>query len=127
MRSFNQAVLLGHVAADPEIKASTKGKVLATFPLAIQRDWPQTKDEEAREVDYHKIVAWNKLAEVTEKHIKKGSKILLNGKILNNQYEDKEGKTRTVCEIHANQIQILSWKEAESEKKAPTKKEKVAA
>jgi single-strand DNA-binding protein len=109
MKSFNQTILLGHVANDPNMFETANGKQLATFSIAINRMWEENIGDKSREVDYHKIVAWGKLAEITENHIKKGMKLLVSGKLVNHCYEDKNGEEKYTTEIHASGIDILTW------------------
>ena len=121
MKSFNQSILLGFVANDPNIIETVDKKKLATFSIAINRMWEENVGDKSREVDYHKIVAWGKLAEIIENHVDKGTKLLINGSLVSHCYEDKDGNEKYITEIHAKSIEILSW--AKKEDKA---KEKVA-
>jgi single-strand DNA-binding protein len=130
MRAFNQIILMGNAAADPEILASKSGKTLAIIPLAVDRQWPESIDETERDVDYHRVVAWNKLADIAKQYIKKGSKMIVKGQLLNHCYEGQEGKHVYQTEIHADQIEILTWKTGEEKQVKSTKiktKEKVTA
>jgi len=110
MTTLNQVYLIGNVAASPENFTTKKGKKLINFPLAVNRKWPDETSEKVREVDYHKIIAWGNLAEICEKIIHKGDKILIQGSIMNHSYIDKNGETKYVSEIHATEINVLHWK-----------------
>jgi single-strand DNA-binding protein len=109
MSTLNHVILIGNVAANAESFDSKKGKKVCSFPLAIDRPWPEDSGESLREVDYHRIVAWGKLAEICEKIIHTGAKIIVRGKIINHSYE-KDGQRKYSTEIHAEQIEVLKWK-----------------
>lgn len=109
MSTLNQVILIGNVAANTEVFDSKSGKLVCSFPLAIDRPWPEENGEAIREVDYHRIVAWGKLAEICQKIIHTGAKIIVRGKIINHSYE-KDGERKYSTEIHAEQIEVLRWK-----------------
>ncbi len=115
MRAFNQIILLGNIAADPEFSTTKNGKSRITFPLAVTRNWSQKIGDDIREVDYHKIVAWGKLAEICRDYVAKGTKLLVSGNLLNHCYDDSENNRKYMTEIHASQIEILSWKEVKED------------
>jgi single-strand DNA-binding protein len=103
----NRVSLIGHVGGDPEVKSfDSKGK-LARFSLATNETYQNGKGERITETQWHNVVAWNGLAEVMEKHLKKGRFIILEGKIVNRSYSTKEGEKRYLTEIVANSFNFL--------------------
>lgn len=102
MRDFNNVILIGRLTADPELKATSTGKNVANFRIAVNRH-----DENA---DFINIVAWDKLGETCCKWLKKGSKIAVNG-VLRSRTHEKDGKKISMVDIVANEIQFLSPKE----------------
>ncbi len=110
MRSVNKVVLMGHLAADPELKATTSGTSVANFKLATNRDWKTSDGERHEATDYHRIIAWRKLAEICAMHLKKGAGVYLEGRLMNRQYTDKEGKDKNITEIVADSINFISLK-----------------
>ncbi|MEO6325966.1 MAG: single-stranded DNA-binding protein [Thermoanaerobaculia bacterium] len=107
MRSVNKVILVGHLAADPEPFTTKTGKVRVTFPVATHRK--STSDGVRKEVtDYHRVVAWGKLAEICATYLTKGQGIYVEGKILNRAYE-KDGERRYATEISADEINMLTW------------------
>ena len=123
MSALNQTLLIGNVAAAADSFKSKSGKDICSFPLAVDRAWPEAdQDGVVREVDYHRIVAWGKLAEICQKIIHTGSKVLVRGKLISHSYE-KDGSKKYVTEVHAEQIEVLHWKtKAESDLQKMTEK-----
>lgn len=101
---------MGHLAADPEVKSTTNGISVATFKIATNRDWKSSDGERHEATDYHKIVAWRKLAEICGQHLKKGAGVYLEGRLMNHKYQGKDGKDRLSTEIVADIIHFISFK-----------------
>jgi len=110
MRSLNRVVLIGNLAADPDVRETTSGKTVVNFAIATNYSWKNGDGETESSTDYHKIVAWNKLGEICGKYLKKGSSIYLEGRIKNRSYETKEGEKKFFTEIIATDVNILTWK-----------------
>lgn len=107
MRSINQVILVGHVAADPETLETKSGKPRVTFPLATHRN--TTSEGVKKEVtDYHRIVAWGKLGEIVTKYITKGMGLYVQGTLINRAYE-VDGEKRYTTEIRADEVNMLTW------------------
>jgi single-strand DNA-binding protein len=75
MKSINEVRILGNVTADPEIKATPSGTKVSTFTIATNRKWKDSEGNEKEEAEFSAVVAWGYLAEIAEKHIKKGKPI----------------------------------------------------
>ena len=112
MRSVNKVVLMGHLAGDPETKLFENGLSLTKFKIATNRDWRTEDGEKKEQTDYHKIIAWNKLGEVCGKHLKKGFGVYLEGRISNRDFDDKDGKKKSITEIVADTVHFLTFKNA---------------
>jgi single-strand DNA-binding protein len=110
MRSVNKVVLMGHLAADPELKATTSGTSVARFSIATNRDWKTSDGEHHEATDYHKVIVWRKLAEIAAQYLKKGAGVYLEGKLMNRKYVDKEGRDRSITEIVADSINFITLK-----------------
>lgn len=110
MRSLNRVVLIGNLAADPDVRETAKGKIVVNFAIATNYSWKNADGEKEKSTDYHKIVAWNKLGEICGKYLKKGSSIYLEGRLKNRSYETKEGEKKFFTEIVATDVNILTWK-----------------
>ncbi len=110
MRSVNKVVLMGHLASDPELKATNNGHAMAKFKIATNRDWKSSDGERHEQTDYHKVVAWKKLAEICGQYLKKGAGVYLEGRLTNRQYQDKQGVDRSLTEIVADSINFITLK-----------------
>lgn len=119
--SVNKATILGNLVGDPVLKAFDNGGKIATFSVATnERAFKTSQGVEVPErSEYHNIVVKNKLAEVAEKYLKKGNKIYLEGMLRTRNYQDAEGKTRYITEIHASTFEMLTPRNAETQQTPP--------
>ncbi len=106
----NKVQLIGHLGAKPEVKNTESGKKLAQFNLATSESYRNAKGEKVTETQWHRIVAWGKLAEIAEKYLDKGKEVAIEGKLVNRSYTDKEGNKRYISEIQANELLMLGAK-----------------
>ena len=111
MKSVNRVTLLGHVVADPQIKSTKSGKQVANFAVATNNEWFDHNGELQRSVDFHRVVAWERLASVTEQFLTKGSPILLEGRLTNRSYESKDKMRKYINEVVVNNLHLLKWKQ----------------
>lgn len=103
-------MLMGHLAADPELRGTKSGHSVANFPLATNR-FSKSKDGEVKDiVDFHKVIAWNGLAEICDKYLAKGSAVFIEGRLINRSFEDSDGGKHFRTEIIADSLHILTWK-----------------
>lgn len=102
---------MGRLGATPEVKTISGSKRLVRFSLATNESHKNEKGEKVQETYWHNVVAWDKLADIAEKYLQKGSEVAIEGKLTNHTYTDKEGNKRYVTEILANEILMLGSKE----------------
>lgn len=95
--SLNRATILGHLGKDPEIRTMNSGDKVANFSIATSERWTKN-GEKVEKTHWHNIVVWGKLAEIVERYVKKGSKILIEGAIETREWE-KDGVKRYSTEI----------------------------
>ena len=108
MRSVNKIILVGNLAADPEVRQTQKGTTVATFPVATSRDF--TSNGKLKKVtDFHRVVAWGKLGETCGRYLEKGKAVYIEGMVLNRAYE-RDGERKYVTEIRADEVNMLSFK-----------------
>ena len=103
----NKVQLIGHLGQDPEIKVVADDKKVAHLNVATNETYRNAKGEKVTETQWHSVIAWAKLADIAEKFLVKGSEIVIEGKLVNRNYTDKQGIKRYVTEIQANEIGIL--------------------
>ena len=106
----NKVQLIGHLGADPEIKALEGGKKLARINIATNETYTNANGEKITETQWHNVIAWGKTAELAEKLFTKGMEVLIDGKLVNRSYTDKEGNKKYVTEVQANELLVFSKK-----------------
>ncbi|MFT7184242.1 MAG: single-strand DNA-binding protein [Oceanicoccus sp.] len=111
MKSVNRITLLGHLVADPQVKTTKSGKQVANFALATNNEWFDHNGELQHSVDFHRVVAWERLAGVAERFLGKGSPVLLEGRLTNRSYEGKDKTRQYITEVVVNNLHLLKWKE----------------
>lgn len=95
---FNKVLLIGNAGQDAEVKATSNGKRVANFSLAIN-SFHNGKGEKVQRVEWVRCVAWNKQAEIAGKFVTKGKQLFVEGRLQTRRYEDDEGVSRTVSEV----------------------------
>lgn len=105
---LNKVSLIGNLTSDPVKRSTPSGQALASFTVATNYNWRDvnTKEKKTR-ADFHKIVAWGKLADIINSYLKKGSKIFVEGRLQNRTWEDKDGKKRYFTEVVAQDLIML--------------------
>ena len=109
LMSFNKVILVGNVGKDPEIRRF-ENNTKASFSLATSETYTPRGGDRVTQTEWHNIVAWRRLAELAENYIRKGSQILVEGKLRYRSYDDREGIKRYIVEVEADVIQLLGRK-----------------
>ena len=116
---MNNCLFIGNLTKDPTLAETQSGTKVATFTLAVQRDY--TNADGDRVADFIDFVAWRNLGKNLAKYCKKGDKVAVTGKLQTRTYEAQDGSKRKISEIIANDIEYLSTKrEARAEAEQPT-------
>ena len=111
---LNTIVIMGRLVRDPELRRTGTGLAVASFSVAVERDWPN-KDTGEKEVDYIDCVAWRHTGEFVSKYFAKGSMIVVSGRLQIRTWTDKDGNKRKTAEIVAENVYF-----GESKKKSET-------
>lgn len=117
-------ILLGRLGADPEIRYTLDGKPVAVFRIATNEVITKNNERETL-TEWHRLVAFGRLAEICGEYLSKGTRVYVEGKLKTRKFEDKQGQTRFVTEIWVQNLQILDRKgeEMPQEGKKPSKEE----
>lgn len=108
MSGVNKVILVGNLGADPEIRHLQNGVSVANFRIATSESFKDRQTGERREqTEWHSIVAWRGLADITERYLRKGSKVYVEGKLRTRQWQDKDGNQRYTTEIQADEMTLL--------------------
>lgn len=103
----NRVQLIGNLGMDPEVKKLDSGRMLAKLSLATSDSYKNSEGEKVTDTQWHNLVAWGKTAEIAEKYLKKGNRVVVEGKLVSRSYEDKEGIKRYVTEVVVSEFLML--------------------
>tara|TARA_R100000935_G_scaffold46551_1_gene69994 strand:+ start:186 stop:584 length:399 start_codon:yes stop_codon:yes gene_type:complete len=106
----NKVQLIGNVGNAPEIKNLESGKKVASFSIATNEFYKDSKGEKVQDTQWHNIIAWGKIADIVESYVGKGKEIALEGKLNSRSYETSEGEKRYVTEVIVSEILLLGSK-----------------
>lgn len=105
-KSFNQAIVMGNLTRDPELRSTPNGQSVASFSVATNRSWQDSSGERQEAAEFHEIVAWGKLGELAGQYLAKGRKVMVVGRLQTRSWE-KDGVTHRRTEIVASDISFL--------------------
>ncbi len=106
----NKVQLIGLLGKDPEVKTLENGNKMANFSMATNESYKDKKGEKVTNTQWHRVVAWGATAGIIEKFVHKGERIAIDGRLATRNYQDKNGDTRYITEIIANDVLFLSNK-----------------
>lgn len=115
MGSVNKVILLGNLGRDPELRYTPNGSPVATFTLATNEQWKDKDGNKQEHVEWHRIVAFGKLAEICGEYLRKGRQVYIEGSIRSRSFKDREGNDRTVSEIRADNLVMVGRPEGGAE------------
>lgn len=114
---MNSCVLIGRTTRDIELRRTGNGTAVASFTLAVNRDF---KTNDGQEADFIQCVAWKKTAELLDQYVHKGDRIAVNGFIRTRNYEDSHGRTVYVTEVLVNHVEFIETKNREMQSDSPS-------
>lgn len=107
-KSINRAQLLGYVGSDPVVKTIPSGAKVANFSIATTESWVDKNTNQKQEkTEWHNCVAWRRAAELIEKYVKKGSRLLVEGKLATRSWDDQSGQKRYMTEVVVEDMTLL--------------------
>jgi len=115
MSSLNKVMLIGRLGKDPEVRYTPDGSPVANFSLATGEFWTDKSGTRQERTEWHNIVAWNKLADLSSRYLKKGRQVYIEGRIRTREWDDRDGNKRRTTEIIANQMVLLGSRQESSE------------
>jgi single-strand DNA-binding protein len=105
---LNKVTLIGNLGADPEVRYMTTGGAVANITLATTMRWKDKQSGERKEAtEWHRIVLYNRLAEIAGEYLKKGRQVYIEGRLQTRKWQDKDGQDRYTTEIVANELHML--------------------
>lgn len=110
-RGVNKAILIGNLGNDPDMRYTAGGAAVANISIATAESWRDKESGEQQErTEWHRVVAFGRLAEIMGEYLRKGSQVYIEGRIQTRKWQDKEGQDRYTTEIVANELQMLGSK-----------------
>ncbi len=110
-KGVNKVILIGNLGTDPEVRYMPSGNAVANLTLATSESWKDKQTGEMQDrTEWHRVVLYNRLAEIAGEYLRKGSKIYIEGSLRTRKWQDKTGQERYTTEIHANELQMLDSK-----------------
>jgi len=103
----NKVILIGNLGADPEIRYTPSGAAVANFRIATSDSWTDKQGQRQERTEWHRIVAWNKLAELCGEYLSKGRQVYVEGRLQTRSWDDRDGNKRYMTEVIAQQITFL--------------------
>jgi len=107
----NTVSLIGRLGQDPKINTFGEGNKVVKFSIATNEAYKGKDGQWVENTQWHNVIAWGKVAELSEKLLKKGAEIVLEGKLVNDEYETKEGEKRYKTEVSLREFMVLTKKE----------------
>ena len=114
-RSLNKVQLIGNLTRDPELRYTPQGTAVCTLGLATNRSWVTEGGEKKEDAEFHRLVAWNKLAELCSQLLFKGRKVFIEGRLQTRQWQAQDGSSRQTTEIVISDMIILDSRRAPGE------------
>ena len=106
-KDFNQAIVMGNLTRDPEMRTTPSGQNVTSFSVATNRSQQDQSGERKDAVEYHNVVAWGKLGELVNNYLKKGRKVLVVGRLQTRNWDAEDGSKRNRTEIVATDINFV--------------------
>jgi single-strand DNA-binding protein len=116
MMDINKAILIGRLGTEPVTRATQQGLSVANFSMATSRRVRSAAEEGAydQETQWHRVVVWGKQADFCSKYLKKGQAVYVEGAIRSRRYKTEEGEEKSISEIHAERLSLLTAKKPQS-------------
>ena len=112
MASVNKVILIGNLGKDPEVRYAPSGSAICNVTIATSRQWKdKTSGEKQEETEWHRVVFYDRLAEIAGEYLKKGRPVYVEGRLKTRKWTDKEGVEKYTTEIVADQMQLLGSRE----------------
>lgn len=119
----NKAIIVGNLGADPEMKDAKNGKKICTMSVATSESWTDNSGQKQEKTEWHRVVFFNKTAEICGQYLSKGSQVYIEGRIQYRQYQAEDGTTRYSTEIMGDKMQMIGAKTPDQKNAEWSKKE----
>lgn len=117
-RGLNKVMIIGNLGADPEIRETPNGSKVANLRIATTDTWTDKSGTRQERTEWHRVVMFNRLAEIAGEYLAKGSKVYVEGRLQTRQWTDKEGVERYTTEITALELQMLDRRDQKEQRRS---------
>ena len=112
MASINKVILIGNLGRDPEVRYTPNGSAICNVSVATTRNWKdKTSGDKVEETEWHRVVCYDRLAEIAGEYLKKGRPVYFEGRLKTRKWQDKDGKDVYTTEVIADNMQLLGGRE----------------
>jgi len=126
-RGVNKVIIVGNLGRDPEVRYTPSGTAVANLTIATSEAWKDKQSgENVEKTEWHRIVMYQRLAEISGEYLRKGSKVYIEGRLQTRKWQDKNGQDRYTTEIVAQEMQMLDSKGTSNQASAPSSMERPA-
>lgn len=105
---INKVILIGNLGADPEKRSAQNGAEMSSFNIATTERWKGQDGQQQEQTEWHRIIAWRRLAEICNEYLHKGSRVYIEGKLRTRKWQDQNGNDRWTTEIEAREMKMLT-------------------
>jgi single-strand binding protein len=112
MASVNKVILIGNLGKDPEVRYAPSGSAICNVSIATSRQWKDKAGEKKEETEWHRVVFYDRMAEIAGEYLKKGRPVYVEGRLKYGKYTDKDGVERYTTDIVATEMQLLGGRES---------------
>lgn len=113
--SVNKVILVGRLGQDPEVRFTQGGTAVANLRIATDETWKDQSGERQQRTEWHRVVAWSKLAEICGQYLSKGRLVYIEGRLQTRSWEDREGNKRYTTEVRADNMVMLGGRSEEGQ------------
>ena len=113
-RSINKVMLIGNLGGEPELRHTASNVPVVNFTVATNESWMNKEGSREERTEWHRVVAWRRLAEICSEYLHKGSQVYIEGKIRTRNWEDQSGQKRFITEVVADEMVILGGRGGDS-------------
>ena len=112
-RGLNKVQIIGNLGRDPEMRFTQDGTPVTNFSVAVNDSWQGRDGEQRERTEWFRIVAWRRLAEITNEYLRQGSRVYVEGRLETREWQDREGNDRTTTELIARDLLMLGGRDNE--------------
>ncbi|NHC62747.1 single-stranded DNA-binding protein [Paenalcaligenes suwonensis] len=128
MASVNKVILVGNLGRDPEVRYGAEGNAICNISIATTSNWKdRNSGERKEETEWHRVVFYNRLAEIAGEYLKKGRSVYVEGRLRTRKWQGQDGKDNYTTEIIADQMQMLGGRDGGDEYSAPPQQQRAPA